>query len=147
MIQNGPDSRGGFFYQVFGPDILTRRRYYDYIGSYETLSKDLQSFIAQGDIVTLTYDMGASAHVVTLWGIEYDSDGNLCGVYFSDSDDSDKQGMHRYRVINRNGIPYVTTDVRDDGAGSKVTCLTTLSVGEDAWKKITEQSRIELNLV
>lgn len=147
LIQNGPDSRGGFFYQVFGPDILTRRRYYDYVGSYETLSKDLQSFIAQGDIVTLTYDMGASAHVVTLWGIEYDSDGKLCGVYFSDSDDSDEQGMHRYRVINRNGIPYVTTDVRDDGAGSKVTCLTTLSVGEDAWKKITEQSRIELNLV
>ncbi len=93
LLEKGPDSRGGFFYHVFGPDILTRRRYYDYPGSYPALSKDLKEFITQGDMVTLTYDMGASAHVVTLWGAEYDPDGNLCGVYFSDSDDSDEAGM------------------------------------------------------
>ena len=26
LIQNGPVERGGFFYNVFGPDILTTRR-------------------------------------------------------------------------------------------------------------------------
>lgn len=148
LIEKGPDKRGGFFYKVFGPNILTRRRYYDYI-SYGDLSRDLKTFITQGDMVTLTYDMGASAHVVTLWGAEYDSKGNLCGVYYTDSDDDKTMdiGMHRYRVINRTGVPYVTTDVRDDGLGSRVTCLTTLSTGKDTWEKFTVQQKTEIGLV
>lgn len=149
LIEKGPDRRGGFFYKVFGPNILTRRRYYDYVSSYGELSGNLREFIRQGDVVTLTYDMGASAHVVTLWGAEYDSKGNLCGVYYTDSDDDKTidKGMHRYRVIDRKGTPYVTTDVRDDGLGSKVTCLTTLSTGKDTWERVTTQQKTEIGLV
>ena len=146
LIENGPVKNGGFFYNVFGPDILTRRRYYDY-ASYQNLSADLKSFIRQGDMVTLTYDMGASAHVVTLWGVEYDSKGNLCGVYYTDSDDTADKGMHRHRVINRKGFPYVTTDTKDDGLGSKVTCLTTLSTGKATWEKITTQKQVEVGFL
>lgn len=146
LIQKGPDKRGGFFYNVFGPDILTGRRFYDY-ASYQDLSGDLKSFIGRGDSVTLTYDMGASAHVVTLWGAEYDSSGNLCGVYYTDSDDGAEYGMHRYRVIDRNGVPYVTTDTRNDGSGSKVSCVTTLSTGKAIWERITAQPKTELELV
>ena len=146
LIQNGPDKRGGFFYHVFGPDILTRRRPYDYMGSFQSFSNDLKSFIKQGDIVTLTYDMGASAHVVTLWGIECDSKGNLTGVYYTDSDDDKNEGMHRYRIVNKGGKPYVTTNTRDDRNGSIVTCLTTLSTGRSTWEKVTAQAGTELNL-
>lgn len=148
LIQNGPVERGGFFYNVFGPDILTERHFYDYAGSYSNVSKELQQFIREGKLVSLTYDTIASAHVVTLWGVELDPSGNVCAVYFSDSDDPDevKEGMHRYRVVNRNGDAFVTTDVKDDGAGSKISCLTALSTGKDTWEKVTGQSKIEVKL-
>lgn len=148
LIQNGPVERGGFFYNVFGPDILTERHFYDYAGSYSNVSKELQQFICEGKLVSLTYDTIASAHVVTLWGVELDPSGNVCAVYFSDSDDPDevKEGMHRYRVVNRNGDAFVTTDVKDDGAGSKISCLTALSTGKDTWEKVTGQSKIEVKL-
>lgn len=148
LIQNGPVKRGGFFYNVFGPDILTERHFYDYAGSYSNVSKELQQFIREGKIVSLTYDTIASAHVVTLWGVELDPSGNVCAVYFSDSDDPDqvKEGMRRYRVVNRNGDAFVTTDVKDDGAGSKISCLTALSTGKDTWEKVTGQSKIEVKL-
>lgn len=148
LIQNGPVERGGFFYNVFGPDILTERHFYDYAGSYSNVSKELQQFIHEGKLVSLTYDTIASAHVVTLWGVELDPSGNVCAVYFSDSDDPDevKEGMHRYRVVNRNGDAFVTTDVKDDGAGSKISCLTALSTGKDTWEKVTGQSTIEVKL-
>lgn len=148
LIQNGPVERGGFFYNVFGPDILTERHIYDYAGSYSNVSKELQQFIHEGKLVSLTYDTIASAHVVTLWGVELDPSGNVCAVYFSDSDDPDqvKEGMRRYRVVNRNGDAFVTTDVKDNGAGSKISCLTVLSTGKDTWEKVTGQSTIEVKL-
>lgn len=147
LIQNGPVERGGFFYNVFGPDILTTRREYGN-GSYAAISDALKWLINQGKIVSLTYDMRASAHVVTLWGIELDPSGNVCAVYYSDSDDTDNasEGMRRYRLINRNGTAYVTTDTKDDGSGSMVTCLTALSTGKDVWEKVTGQSKIEVEL-
>lgn len=148
LIQNGPVERGGFFYNVFGPDILTERHIYDYVGSYSNVSKELQQFIREGKLVSLTYDTIASAHVVTLWGVELDPSGNVSAVYFSDSDDPDqvKEGMRRYRVVNRNGDAFVTTDVKDNGAGSKISCLTVLSTGKDTWEKVTGQSKIEVKL-
>lgn len=147
LIQNGPVERGGFFYNVFGPDILTTRREYGN-GSYAAISDALKWFVNQGKIVSLTYDMRASVHVVTLWGIELDPSGNVCAVYYSDSDDTDNasEGMRRYRLINRNGTAYVTTDTKDDGSGSMVTCLTALSTGKDVWEKVTGQSKIEVEL-
>lgn len=131
----------------YWPDILTTRREYGN-GSYAAISDALKWFVNQGKIVSLTYDMRASAHVVTLWGIELDPSGNVCAVYYSDSDDTDNasEGMRRYRLINRNGTAYVTTDTKDDGSGSMVTCLTALSTGKDVWEKVTGQSKIEVEL-
>lgn len=147
LNETGPVENGGFFYYVFGPDVLTERRQYGN-GSYADISNSLKWFLNQGKIVSLTYDMRASAHVVTLWGIELDPSGNVCAVYYSDSDDTDNasEGMRRYRLINRNGTAYVTTDTKDDGSGSEVTCLTALSAGKDTWEKVTGQSKIEVKL-
>ena len=71
LIQKGPDPNGGFFYTVFGTEILTTRHLYDH--GYDTLSADLKYYITRGDLVSLTYDMRKSAHVVTIWGVEYDT--------------------------------------------------------------------------
>ncbi len=146
LIKDGPVSNGGYFYSIFGTNILTERRYYDYQGSYNSLSSDLKNFINEGKATTITFDMGRSAHVVTLWGAEYDKNGNLCAVYFSDSDDAYENGMHRYKVINKNGTPILTTDTRTNGGGSKITCITTLKTGKDIWNNSLGDNKKELKI-
>lgn len=141
LIENGPVKNGGYFYDVFGINKLTERRYYD---SYIYLSKDIKSFIYDGKIITLTYDIGPSAHVVTIWGVEYDPTGNLSAVYYTDSDDSSNRGMSRYRIVNRNGIPYLTTDINDYGVGSRITSITTLSTGKNMWDKYYNEDKKEI---
>ena len=143
LIQKGPDPNGGFFYTVFGTEILTTRHLYDH--GYDTLSADLKYYITRGDLVSLTYDMRKSAHVVTIWGVEYDTDGHLTGVYFSDSDDDEANGMQRYSVINKDEKAFVTT--ADNGSGSLVSCITTLSTGDATWNKFLSPQQTELQLL
>lgn len=142
LLEKGPDPKGGFFYEVFGTKTLTARHYYG-IG-YVNFGNDLKRYFQSGDLVTMTYDMGATAHVVTLWGAEFDAEGKITGVYFSDSDDDKKYGMQRYRVINKNGRAYVTTN--NAGTGSLVSCITVLFSGEADWKKMLDETKTELEL-
>ncbi len=143
LISKGPDPRGGFFYEAFGRKNLTARHYYE--TGYYAFGNDLKNYLQSGNFVTMTYDMGASAHVVSLWGAEYDAAGRITGVYFSDSDDDKKYGMQRYRVINKNGRAYVTTN--NAGTGSRVSCITVLFPGEAQWKKVLENEKTELELI
>lgn len=145
LLTKGPDPRGGFFYDVFGTKPMTQRHYYDYYGtSYADFGRDVQRYLNNGALVTMTYDMVASAHVVTLWGAEYNSSGQITAVYFSDSDDDKKYGMQRYRVINKNGRPCVTTN--NAGTGSFVSCITALSPGTEIWKTYMDNSKLTLDL-
>lgn len=145
LLTKGPDPRGGFFYDVFGTKTMTQRHYYDYYGtSYADFGRDVQRYLNNGALVTMTYDMVASAHVVTLWGAEYNSSGQITAVYFSDSDDDKKYGMQRYRVINKNGRPCVTTN--NAGTGSFVSCITALSPGTEIWKTYMDNSKLTLDL-
>lgn len=145
LLTKGPDPRGGIFYDVFGTKTMTQRHYYDYYGtSYADFGRDVQRYLNNGALVTMTYDMVASAHVVTLWGAEYNSSGQITAVYFSDSDDDKKYGMQRYRVINKNGRPCVTTN--NAGTGSFVSCITALSPGTEIWKTYMDNSKLTLDL-
>lgn len=145
LLTKGTDPRGGFFYDVFGTKTMTKRHYYDYYGtSYADFGRDVQRYLNNGALVTMTYDMVASAHVVTLWGAEYNSSGQITAVYFSDSDDDKKYGMQRYRVINKNGRPCVTTN--NAGTGSFVSCITALSPGTEIWKTYMDNSKLTLDL-
>ena len=130
----GPDKHGGFFASVFGEELLTKRHYYAF--GYEPISRDIVTYMTQGDLLTLTYSMGGRvSHVVTLWGAEFDQDGSLCAVYFTDSDDEDTYGMQRYKLVNRGGRAYLTTTTDNQG-GSLVESLGVLSTGKATWEKV-----------
>lgn len=144
LITKGPDRNGGFFYNVFGTTRLTKRHYY-YFG-YDAVSNDLKNYFLNGDIVLMTYSMGAKTHVVTLWGAEFDDNGKISAVYFSDSDDEKMYGMQRYRVVNSSGKAVVTT--RDDGKGtSYIENLEILSSGRQIWEDKLNLSKKQLELV
>lgn len=136
LIEQGPDKRGGFFYDVLKAKRLTRRSYYD--AGYDALNRDLKEHLQNGEIALLTYSMGpAKSHVVTIWGVEYDQNGRLSAVYISDSDDEPNptHGMMRYGIYrNKRGQAILSN--RTDGSGTTIVeSLQFLSLGDKQWKQ------------
>ena len=130
LVNNGPDKNGGFFYKVFGTDLLTQRRYYE--NEFEAISRELKEMFLDCKIVLMTYTVGSNSHVVTLWGAEFDENGTISAVYFFDSDDEANQGMVRYRVVNMDGKAILTTRV-EGKTTSTIKSLQTLSIGTSQW--------------
>lgn len=143
LLNEGPDPHGGFFYEAFGVNRLSERRYYDL--GFNAINRELKELLLGGNLVLMTFTVGYNAHVVTLWGAEYDQNGNISAVYCTDSDDEASQGMVRYRLVNVGGKPAITT--RADGASSNfVTCLQILSPGTKLWNGYFNESNTVLNL-
>lgn len=144
LKNNGPDKNGGFFYKVFDTDRLTDRRYYD--NGFDSISKELKELFLNGDSVLMTFSVGPKSHVVTLWGAEFDQNGTISAVYYSDSDDEANQGMMRYRVFNVDGKAVVTTQVNGK-SNSVIQCLQILSRGTSQWESYLGESKKTLELV
>lgn len=143
LLKDGPDKHGGFFYEAFSVNRLSERRYYDL--GFDALNREIKALLLGGNLILMTFTVGRNAHVVTLWGAEYDQNGNISAVYCTDSDDEASQGMVRYRLVNVGGKPAITT--RTDGTSSNyVTCLQILSPGTKLWNGYFNDSNTILNL-
>ena len=127
-----PDNKGGFFYDVFKGEKLTDRTDG---GDYEYLSEKLKEVLGDGGLVGLSHKALSRNHIVTLWGAEYDLNGNLKAVYVSDSDDQDESdvGMKRYEVRNVGGKAKLSTNISDKSAGAAVGYLHILYLGSNRW--------------
>lgn len=127
-----PDNNGGFFYDVFKGEKLTDRTDG---GDYEYLSEKLKEVFGDGGLVGLSHKALSRNHIVTLWGAEYDLNGNLKAVYVSDSDDQDESdvGMKRYEVRNVGGKAKLSTNISDKSAGAAVGYLHILYLGSNRW--------------
>lgn len=130
LLTYGPDPKGGFFYDIFGTTLLTQRRNYSW--NYNTFGNDLKQLFLDGNMVLMDFSMVRKSHVVTLWGAEFDLNGQISAVYLSDSDDDKSQGMVRYMVKNSGGKPVISTHV--DGRGSVIENLQILSPGKEIWE-------------
>lgn len=124
LLENGPSRGGGFFFDLLGKKKLSNRMH----PSYNDFSKIVKESLLNESLVMMTYDMVAYAHVVTVWGAEFDKNGNLYAVYYSDSDDARQYGLKRVRVINKANLPYITTEINNK-ASSLVSTISTLSLG------------------
>jgi len=127
-----PDNNGGFFYDVFKGEKLTDRTDG---GDYEYLSEKLKEVLGDSGLVGLSHKALSRNHIVTLWGAEYDLNGNLKAVYVSDSDDQDESdvGMKRYEVRNVGGKAKLSTNISDKSAGAAVGYLHILYLGSNRW--------------
>lgn len=144
LLSKGPDKNGGFFFNVFEENRLTQRRHYG--NGFDAINRELKELFINGDSVLLAYSMGVKSHVVTLWGVEFDQNGTVCAVYYSDSDDEHSQGMMRYRLVNVGGKAIVTTKV--DGTGNSVVeSLQVLSQGTKQWENYFRGPKKTLDLV
>ena len=133
-----PDSRGGFFYDVFKGEKLTARTYG---GSYEALGDKLKEVLGEAGLIGISHKaFKNSNHIVTLWGAEYDLNGKLIAVYISDSDDQNETederdlGMKRYEVRNVGGVAKLSTNQTNKSSGSAIGYLHILYLGTTQWE-------------
>ena len=88
---------------------------------------------------------GGSSHIVSLWGGKFDTNGNLLGVFITDSNDKDtlidKSGntygmvyMNVVKEIN-SGKARLTNKITPNGnIGAPVLNLYTLDTGKSIWE-------------
>lgn len=89
------------------------------------------------------------SHSMTIWGAEFDENGDVSYIYISDNNLSENEPLHacmkRYMVIYKeSSIPevpgetaYFCTPVAEDGSTSKpvsISSLTTVDLGRDIWE-------------
>ena len=120
------DERGGFLYGLLKEKLQT-----DVTGSFEgTFSEDVKKHLAEGHALCISYKpLGTYSHVVSLWGADFDESGKLVGVYVTDSDDQDETGedpevgLKYYRIIYKDGSPYLNNSLNPKSNGSEITRL------------------------
>ncbi|HEM6541106.1 TPA: IdeS/Mac family cysteine endopeptidase [Streptococcus suis] len=134
-IQLVPDSRGGFFYDVFKEKKLTNRIF---SGSYERFGEDVRTVLESKGLLGLTYrTLGYATHIVTVWGAEYDNQGKIKAVYITDSDDQQEQiGLKRMGITrDASGNPRLNNHVKNNSAGALLDYVHTIRLGQDLWEE------------
>ena len=120
------DERGGFLYGLLKEKLQT-----DVTGNFKgTFSEDVKKHLAEGHALCISYKpLGTYSHVVSLWGADFDESGKLVGVYVTDSDDQDETGedpevgLKYYRIIYKDGSPYLNNSLNRKSNGSEITRL------------------------
>ena len=120
------DERGGFLYGLLKEKLQT-----DVTRSFKgTFSEDVKKHLAEGHALCISYrPLGTYSHVVSLWGADFDESGKLVGVYVTDSDDQDETGedpevgLKYYRIIYKDGSPYLNNSLNPKSNGSEITRL------------------------
>ncbi|MET3557374.1 hypothetical protein ABID29_000483 [Streptococcus rupicaprae] len=135
-------SKINFFRNVFGGTPLT---HYESIHSHSQFSESIKTALEQGKAIGVAYyhNPDAAGHIVTAWGADFDESGKVIAIYVSDSDDGDEPvlgdqksqvGLRRYRVEEHGGKLRLTSR-KQEGFGSYIGFINTLSQGTEDWKK------------
>ncbi|CEO10520.1 glucan endo-1 [[Clostridium] sordellii] len=142
---NKVDDRGGFFPDVF-------HDYYSLVNQkgciyFEQLNYLLLNNLYHNKGIGLSYNASSRFnHIVSLWGAKFDANGNLIGVFITDSNDGkkliDNKSGNTYGMIYKNivkevktGAPKITNKVTPNGdVGSTVLGLQTLDTGKSIWE-------------
>ena len=134
-----PDQRGGLFHQVFGKSILTDMRK---SGNYEQTAQDLADSLDQGNaIVAIVHN---AKHAITLWGVEFDENQQLCAVYVVDNNDREEHiggnpekpliGMIRYNTVKNAEGKLVFDYLHNPRSSQDLTWYMVLSPAREGWE-------------
>lgn len=143
---NKSDARGGFFQDVFND-------YSSIIGHtissyFSDLNYSLLDNLYNNQGIGISYHtpFGGSSHIVSLWGAKFDINGNLLGVFVTDSNDGktliDNKSGNTYGMVYMNVVKEVNTGkarltnkVTPNGnIGAPVLDLYTLDTGKSIWE-------------
>ena len=145
LPENKTDNRGGFFPDVFNDysSII------DLMGCsyFSDLNYSLLDNLYHNKGIGISYHtpFGGSSHIVSLWGAKFDTNGNLLGVFVTDSNDGDTlidksgntYGMVYMNVVKEvnTGKARLTNKVTPNGnVGAPVLDLYTLDTAKSIWE-------------
>ncbi|HFI0502686.1 TPA: IdeS/Mac family cysteine endopeptidase [Streptococcus suis] len=129
-----PDKRGGFFHEVFKEKKLTDRMF---SGNYHYFGNLVRTNLENQGLLGLSYrTFGTTTHIVTVWGAEYDEQGQIRAVYITDSDDQhDPIGLKRMGITrDSSGNPRLNNNVVKHSVGSYLDYVHTINLGQNAWE-------------
>lgn len=96
----------GFFHEALGSRQVTRRENLLTKGKFNRLIKEaFQNGMAVGFDISYS---GGGLHALTLWGAEFDEEGYVSHIYYTDSDDSNRESQPESKgpVCRRRPIVY-----------------------------------------
>ena len=144
LPENKIDDRGGFFQDVFDDFSIIGQIGCSY---FPDLNYCLLDNLHKNKGIGISYDTPfGSSHIVSLWGAKFDTNGNLLGVFVTDSNDGetliDSKSGNTYGMIYMNVVKEVNTGkarltnkVTPNGnIGSPVIDLYTLDTGKSIWE-------------
>ncbi|WP_270506135.1 IdeS/Mac family cysteine endopeptidase [Paraclostridium sordellii] len=143
---NKSDARGGFFQDVFND-------YTSIIGHtissyFSDLNYSLLDNLYHNQGIGISYNtpFGGSSHIISLWGAKFDTNGNLLGVFVTDSNDGktliDNKSGNTYGMVYMNVVKEVNTGkarltnkvTPNRNIGAPVLDLYTLDTGKSIWE-------------
>ncbi|MCV3728693.1 IdeS/Mac family cysteine endopeptidase [Ureaplasma miroungigenitalium] len=143
-----PAASRGFFKDVFKAHRLT-----DVAspGSLEHFSETVTNWLKEGRALAVSFGSKTKGHIVTIWGADFDDNGNILALYISDSDNkSDTMRLSPEKEPERVGITrlrvdYSTGSARlsgfiEDGKGVNIWNLYSISDGKEYWKTFFENN-------
>ena len=147
-----PNYVAGYFHHIYGKKRLTKKYGRN---NYAEIKSVILDAITTGKAMSLSFYFGPqSAHAVTLWGAEFDEEGELKRVYITDSDDADNafdlnrhisRGLYTFdvNVTNDGKIRFTSEDNRTDETGGFFKTLYTLDNGYDRFKTVLEDEYVD----
>lgn len=137
-----PDTRGGFFYEVFGTQILTQRVPEGSNGSpnkasYDLVNTTIKQWLQDGKILGISFmTKSYQGHIYTIWGAEFDLNGDIKAIFISDSDDAGSRARMKRVHLTKDTYGFVkisnNLSIED---GPRVLDTYSLSLGTDLWEE------------
>ncbi|MBN0970906.1 IdeS/Mac family cysteine endopeptidase [Mycoplasma phocoeninasale] len=149
-----PSQVRGFLKEVFESKRLSD---FKEPGDLKTFSKTIKDWLDKKRGLAISYSTRVGAgHIITIWGADFDKDGNVIAIYISDSDNKSEKmnsknnsgkkervGMTRLRVDYSSGVAKLSS-YAEKGSGAEVLHLYSIKNGESIWKSYFEKQNIEL---
>lgn len=130
------DPKGGYFRNVFKSNILTQRVYINKTPSaLQDISRVVKEGLKEGKVLAVSYLLASSAnaHIVTIWGAEYNALGELKALYITDSDDRVGRMTRSLVKMDAENNIRISNDTRLD-QGPRVMDIYSLSLGAEHWE-------------
>lgn len=148
LIYSYNENFPGFFCKVFSTkDVIATETHNTSKENFNQWMKDaFRTHKAIGFTASGFAGSNAKLHSMTIWGAEFDAEGNVAFVYFCDNNNAEYEPNHavlrRFKIIYKEGTTsgtYITPLDYNDGtlpkAQSLITVLTLVDLRQDVWKK------------
>lgn len=133
-------NEGGYFKDVFPENV--------YLGSNvpglgkERFNETIKNALSNRQAIGISHGKVTSGHIETIWGAEFDENGDVSAIYMADNNDPEyfkdkKIGCARYKIVYGDGGSSTYYQLGFIGGGSLIVInrLFLLSLGQEYWEQ------------